>query len=206
MKFRLKELRDRHDFTQEDMAEKLGISVGLYNGLENGKRRMNADYIEGAAAIFGIRPSELIVDTPSPIAVLGKVGAGAKVPLTDADEAQGGMFAVAAPAQLLRRGPASNYAAVVVDGDSMMPMYQPGDILFYCRVTHEGIPDEDVGRPCIVADASGMAWVKQVKRGDEPGLFHLISLNPDAETMHNQPIKWASRVIFALPDEMVERI
>ena len=27
-----------------------------------------------------------------------------------------------------------------------------------------------------------------------------------AVTMHNQRIKWASRVIFALPEDMVERI
>ncbi|SEN90304.1 Peptidase S24-like [Paracoccus alcaliphilus] len=140
------------------------------------------------------------------IPVIGEVGAGARVPLTDVHENNGGMFSVAAPSQLLRRAPASTFAAVIVSGDSMMPMYQPGDILFYSRATHEGIPDEDIGRPCVVEDATGMAWLKQVRTGDEPGLFHLISLNPNADTMHNQRIKWASRVIFALPEDMVERI
>lgn len=62
MKFRLKELRTGMGLTQEEMSDRLGISVGLYNGLETGKRRMNADYIEAAAAIFGIRPAALIDD------------------------------------------------------------------------------------------------------------------------------------------------
>lgn len=143
---------------------------------------------------------------PAAVPVVGEVGAGARVPLTDVHENNGGMFSVAAPSQLLRRAPASTFAAVIVSGDSMMPMYQPGDILFYSRATHEGIPDEDIGRPCVVEDATGMAWLKQVRTGDEPGLFHLISLNPNADTMHNQRIKWASRVIFALPEDMVERV
>ncbi|WP_199756631.1 S24 family peptidase [Paracoccus sulfuroxidans] len=142
---------------------------------------------------------------PQSISIAGRVGAGAQVPLVD-HTADGGLFQVAAPAQLLRNGTARDFGAVEVEGDSMAPMYQPGDILFFARHTHDGIPDEDIGRPCIVEDADGMAWVKQVKRGAEPGLFHLISLNPDAETRHNVRIKWAARVMMVLPAEMVERI
>lgn len=141
-----------------------------------------------------------------PIAVAGRVGAGASVPLSDPYEKGDGLFHVAAPSLLTRNGPPRGIVAVEVEGDSMAPMYQPGDVLFYTRHTHEGIPDEDLGRPCVVEDTDGMAWVKQVKRGTEPGLYHLISLNPDAETRHNIPIKWAARVMLALPAEMVERV
>lgn len=115
------------------------------------------------------------------------------------------MFRVGAPSQLLRRAPASQFAAVEVAGDSMAPQYQPGDILFYTRATHEGILEEDIGRPCVVECADGNAWLKQVKRGDEPGMFHLISLNPTGDNMHNRRIRWASRVILALPEDMIER-
>lgn len=139
------------------------------------------------------------------ITIAGRVGAGASVPLFDHTD-NGGLFQVAEPPQLLRMRSARPIGAVEVEGDSMAPMYQPGDILFFSRATHEGIPDDDIGRPCIVEDAEGNAWVKQVKRGDEPGLFHLISLNPTAETKHNQRIKWAARVRLTLPAEMVERI
>lgn len=88
----------------------------------------------------------------------------------------------------------------------MAPHYQQRDILFYSRASREGILDEDLGRPCIVAGADGSVWIKQVKRGEEPGLFHLISLNQTGDSVHNQQIKWAARVIMALPECMIERM
>lgn len=135
------------------------------------------------------------------IAVAGRVGAGALVPLMDTYEKGDGIFQVVCPPQLNPHG----VVAVQVEGDSMSPMYQPGHILFYSRATHEGILSEDVGLPCVVEDANGMAWVKQVRRGTAPGLFHLISLNPNAESAWDQRIKWASRVLLAMPEGMVER-
>lgn len=141
---------------------------------------------------------------PRRIAVAGIVGAGAEVPLVDAYEKGDGLYQVAAPAQLQKV--AGGVVAVEVAGDSMAPMYQPGDVLFYTRATHEGVLEEDIGRPCVVEDADGQAWVKQVKRGDAPGLYHLLSLNPTSDTRHNQAIRWASRVIIAIPGDMVERL
>lgn len=136
-----------------------------------------------------------------PVAVAGRVGAGARVPLSDAYEKGDGLYLVARPPQLAGQ----SVVAVEVDGDSMAPMYQPGHVLFFSRNTHEGVPEEDVGRPCVVEDANGMAWVKLVKRGTEPGRWNLVSLNPDAESVWDVPIKWAARVRLALPAELVER-
>lgn len=137
-----------------------------------------------------------------PIAVAGIVGAGARVPLLDAYEKGDGHYLVARPPQLIQSG----IVAVEVEGDSMAPMYQPGHLLFFSRATHEGILEEDIGQPCIVEDADGLAWVKLVKRGSEQGLWNLISLNPAAESVWDKPIKWASRVRLALPADLVKRI
>lgn len=208
--------------------EKLGLSEGAVSlqaglsrdGIRNWRRRVEAGEDAAGAtinALAGVARALRVSETwlihgigegpgETGIPAVGIVGAGARVPLSDTDEAQGGMFHVAAPVQLLRRGPVSQFAAVVVEGDSMVPVYEPGEILFYSRATHEGILDEDIGRACIVADQDGHAWVKQVKRGDQPGLYHLLSINPSGDNMHNIPIKWAARVIMALPGDMVERI
>lgn len=189
-----------------------GVSYEQLKALNQGKsQRTNVDDALKVAGAFGVTLDDFYfgrLDPANrhPIAVAGRVGAGASVPLEDAYAKGDGLFHIAAPAQLTRKGPPRGIVAVEVEGDSMTPMYQPGDILFYTRATHEGIPDEDIGRPCVVEDADGMAWVKQVKRGDETGLFHLISLNPTSETKHNQRIKWAARVMLALPAEMVEQV
>lgn len=136
--------------------------------------------------------------------VAGRVGAGALVPLHDMTD-DGGLFRVGIPPQLRSLGEDGQLAAVEVEGNSMLPMYQPGDLLFFSRATHEGVPTEAIGRPCIIEDSDGNAWVKLLRTGDEPGLFHLVSLNPGAETRHNQRIAWAARVRLALPADMVDR-
>lgn len=203
MKFKIREIRKSQGLTLEGLAEKAGISRSYLNELELGAKTINANRLQQVATALGVTPEELIATAPAaPISVAGKVGAGALVPLEDPFQKGDGYYHVACPPQLSPHG----IVAVEVEGDSMLPMYQPGDLLFYSRATHEGILDEDVGRPCVVEDLKGMAWIKLVKRGSEPGLFHLISLNPGAETRHDVPIKWASRVRLALPEEYVERI
>lgn len=48
--------------TQAQVAEKIGISQGLYNQLESGKRRMNETYLSGLAKLYRVSPVQLIVD------------------------------------------------------------------------------------------------------------------------------------------------
>lgn len=155
--------------------------------------------------VLGVDVAEIVgipTQQKRPIAVAGRVGAGARVPLFDAYEKGDGLFHVACPPQL----PARGIVAVEVDGDSMAPMYQPGHILFFSRATHEGVADEDVGLPCVIEDVDGNAWVKLLKRGTAPGLWNLISMNPSAESVWDQRIKWAARVKLALPVELVEKV
>lgn len=62
MKFRLAHYRKLKGMTQEQVAHAIGISQGLYNQLESGKRRMNETYIESLAELYGISPIQLIID------------------------------------------------------------------------------------------------------------------------------------------------
>lgn len=135
-----------------------------------------------------------------PVAVVGRVGAGASVPLVDAFEKGDGLYHVVRPPQL----PANGIVAVEVEGDSMVPMYQSGHVLFFRRHAADGVLDTDIGKPCVIEDDRGNAWVKLLKRGSEPGLWNLVSLNPSAESVWDAKIKWAARVLLALPAELVE--
>lgn len=201
MEFRLKEMRLAREFTQEQVAEMLGVSVSLYNGLEKGGRRMNADYLEGLANIYGVQPSQMIVETRPSIAVPGRAGAGAEINLVD-DYAKGdGLFHVECPPQLSPRG----IVAVEVAGDSMEPVYSEGDLLFYSRDVM-GVSAEAIGRKCICEDESGRVWIKQVKAGTESGLFNLLSINPTGANMHDTRLKWAAPVKLHLPKELVRRV
>jgi transcriptional regulator with XRE-family HTH domain len=152
---------------------------------------------------LGVDVMEIVSGTglpPETISIAGKVGAGAQVPVFDAYE-KGDGPQVEAPPGL----PPSGVVAVEIAGDSMEPIYSNGDLLFYSRATHEGIPDDVIGHRCVLEDADGMGWVKQVKPGDEPGLFHLISLNPGATTMWNKKLRWAAKVRLHWPAELSRR-
>lgn len=151
--------------------------------------------------IVQIGTEGMIEAVAASVAVAGRVGAGAQVDLVDAYEKGDGLFRVAVPDGVSPRG----IVAVEVEGDSMVPIYQPGEILFYSRET-VGVPTEAIGRICVCEDDTGKAWVKVVRVGREEGTFSLISLNPEAENMHGVRLKWAAPVKINLPPEYVQRV
>ncbi|MFC0309913.1 helix-turn-helix domain-containing protein [Gallibacterium trehalosifermentans] len=55
----IRTMRDINQLTQEDMAEKLGISVNAYSKLERGISKISLEKLEQIAHIFNINISEL---------------------------------------------------------------------------------------------------------------------------------------------------
>lgn len=157
------------------------------------------------AAVLGMTVDQVIAaaDEGVPartVSIAGSVGAGARVPVFDAYE-KGAGPQVEVPPGL----PTSSIVAVEVAGESMQPAYFDGDLLFYTRHTHEGVPDDVIGHPCVVEDGDGMGWVKQVRRGSAPGLFHLVSLNPGSETIWDTRLRWAARIRLHWPADLARR-
>ncbi|MBU2962732.1 phage repressor protein [Citreicella sp. C3M06] len=181
------------------------VSYEQFKGFLQGKSRStNVDDAIKVAHAFGVSMEAFMagqISKPNTIAIAGKVGAGAQVPVFDA-YAKGDGPQVECPPGL----PPHGIVAVEVEGDSMEPTYSAGDLLFYTRETDNGIPSDVIGHRCVVEDEDGMGWVKQVKAGDEPGLFHLISLNPGAQTMWNKRLKWAARVRLAWPSDLARKV
>ena len=192
--------------SQTALAERLDARVqkkidrSIINKMTLGKRVISAEELLLISEITGF---DLPSDKPvaPTISIAGAVGAGAKVPVFDVYE-KGDGPQVECPPGLTPHG----IVAVEVVGDSMEPIYSAGDLLFYTRATHEGVPEEVIGHRCVCEDESSMGWVKQLKRGSEPGLFNLISLNPGADNMHDVRLKWAARVRLHWPAELVRRV
>lgn len=191
--------------SQAKLAEEMDALVvrkidrSIVNKMTLGKRNISAEEMLVIADITGF-PLPSDVQVSPTVSIAGRVGAGAKVPLFDTYE-KGDGPQVECPPGLTPHG----VVAVEVEGDSMEPIYSAGDLLFYTRDSHEGVPDEAIGYKCVCEDAEGMGWVKQIKPGDEPGVFHLISLNPGATNLWNVRLKWAARVRLHWPVELVKR-
>ncbi|OIQ38105.1 MAG: phage repressor protein [Roseobacter sp. MedPE-SWde] len=184
-----------------------GVSYEQLKNLAQGKSKStNVDDAVRIAASFGISLEDFLEGRMFPsseaptIAIAGKVGAGAQVPVFDAYE-KGDGPQVECPPGLSPHG----IVAVEVEGDSMEPIYSDGDLLFYTRNGHDAVPSDDIGHRCVCEDEDGMGWVKQIKPGDEPGLFHLISLNPGANNIWNVRLKWAARVQLHWPSELARK-
>lgn len=83
-----------------------------------------------------------------------------------------------------------------VSGESMLPKYEPGDII-YIRRDHEGVLPNYLGRYCAVHLSDGGTYLKMLAPGTEAGRFTLRSLN--AADMENVEVVWASPVQFVMP-------
>jgi len=187
------------------LAEKAEVSYEQLKKINQGKTQStNAEDALRIAAALGIPLESFMAgnfEGRPTIAIAGKVGAGAQVPVFDAYE-KGGGPQIECPPGLSPHG----VVGVEIEGDSMEPVYSAGDLLIYTRNGHDAVLSDDIGHRCVCEDEDGMGWVKQIKPGDEPGKFHLISLNPGANNMWNIRLKWAARVRLHWPAELAKKI
>lgn len=121
------------------------------------------------------------------VPVLGAVGAGGQVVYFPEEQEQ----------RYVARPPlaAGRYMALEVKGESMLPRYDPGDVI-YVRRDHEGVLPEYLGKYCAVHTSDGGTYLKILSPGTEPGRYTLRSLN--AADMENVEVIWAAKVEFVL--------
>lgn len=93
-------------------------------------------------------------------------------------------------------GISGSLVALAVRGDSMLPKYKDGDIIYIQR-THDGVLPEYLGEDCAVRLKTGETFIKQLIEGSKPGLFTLLSLN--AGPIENVEVEWATLVRFVMP-------
>ncbi len=125
------------------------------------------------------------------VPVLGEVGAGGAIAyFNDSSEAR-----EVVPRPPLSPGP---LMALVVKGESMLPKYEPGDVV-YIRRDHDGVLPQYLGRYCAVHASDGGTYLKILASGSQIGRYTLRSLN--AADMENVEVVWASPVIFVMPSQ-----
>jgi phage repressor protein C with HTH and peptisase S24 domain len=118
------------------------------------------------------------------VPVLGKIGAGGAILFEEYDEPR---FVERPP---LASGP---MMALEVSGDSMMPAYRDGDIV-YVRRDHEGVLPIYLGEECAVHTADGGTFLKVLAPGSQPDRYTLRSFN--AADIENVEVVWAAPVLF----------
>lgn len=184
-----KAARAASGLSQAALGKKVGGAQQLIGQLERGEVR-STKLIFKIAKVLGVPASNLDPDVPDSqearfIQVVGVVGAGAVIYPID-DHAMGnGLEEVECPWDAL--GPST--VAVRVRGDSMMPAYFDGDLIFY-EQTHTDFTHL-LGKECVVALTDGRRFIKQLRR-TQTGQWYLHSHN--AEPILGVEIEWAAKV------------
>lgn len=122
------------------------------------------------------------------VPLTGRIGAGGIVAwLPEADQIE------MVPRPPLAPGP---LMALAVEGESMLPKYEQGDVI-YVRRDHDGVLPVYLNRYCAIHLADGGTYLKILTQGTEPDRYTLRSLN--AADMENQEVVWAAPVLFVMP-------
>lgn len=187
MRKRLKQILKDRGITQSALADAVGVNKSFMSDLIAGKKNPSMDTQQAIAEFLDVQIGA-IFGHKRPVAVAGRVGAGASVELVDSYAKGAGLYHIAAPDDL----PASGIVAVEVIGESMLPLIEEGDIILFSR-TFMGIDQNAVGHVGICETEDGRALIKLIQPGREAGTFDLFSLNP------NIPPEYAVRLTWAAP-------
>jgi Peptidase S24-like len=119
------------------------------------------------------------------VCVVGRIGAGAEILPEFEQIPADGLYEIEVPFPI-----ASGAIAFQVEGDSMWPRYDPGDVIICWR---EGAnADEVVGWEAAVRTADGKRYLKRIQRGAGAGTFDLESHN--AAPIRGVQIEWAAQI------------
>ena len=199
-KLQISRVLARKKWSQTRLANAAGVSRGYMSSLVNNNSVPSLEVLERIADALDVDIGALY--GPRPVPVAGRVGGGACVELVDAFAKGDGLYHVACPDDL----PASDVVAVEVTGDSMQPLINPGDVLFFTR-RFVGIDDRVLNRVGICETADGRALVKLIRPGRERGIFDLYSANDRARVPeYGIRLKWASPLRRHIAAEDVERV
>ncbi|HUB65773.1 MAG TPA: S24 family peptidase [Methylocella sp.] len=128
------------------------------------------------------------VGDPAPgnvVQVVGRIGAGAEIMPEFEQIPPEGLYEIEVPFPI-----ATDAIAFQVEGDSMWPRYDPGDVIICWRQgTHV---DEVVGWEAAVRTADGKRYLKRIQRGSTSGTFDLESHN--AAPIRGVRIEWAAEI------------
>lgn len=171
---RIKELREKYEMTQEQLAQKLETTKQTIFKYENGiVTNIPSDKIEKMASIFRVSPSyilgwdDTIMDKPNRIKVYGSVPAG--IPIEAVEDI---VDWEDVPQEWIDKG--GSYIGLKVKGDSMYPKYIEDD-----TVIVKLQPDCESGQDAIVYVNGYDATLKRVIK-QQDGIM-LQPINPEFE-------------------------
>lgn len=182
----IKASRLRHGWSQENLAKMVGTKQQTIDRIEKGKI-LHSRWMPALLQVLGLEPEDEHHSANHQVPVVGYVGAGEIIYGID-DHAKGeGMGQIDVPSGIMSMG----MVALIVRGDSMLPVYRNGDVVFYDR-QFRGNLDNLIGKTCVVRLMDGRTLLKDIHKAGHL-MYTLVSHNAYPIT---EPIDWASPVAW----------
>ncbi|MFO1147766.1 MAG: S24 family peptidase [Alsobacter sp.] len=169
--------------TQSGLAHALGRAPSAITALLKGERQLKAneirtiaDYLEEPIPQLGLG---------NVVRVMGYIGAGAEIQPDFEQVPSEGLFEIEVPFPV-----ADDAIAFEVQGDSMWPRYDAGDVVVCWRFS-DSIADV-IGWEAAVRTVDGRRYLKRVIKGSSPNTFDLESYN--AAPIRGVRLDWAGKV------------
>ncbi|MBB6353519.1 XRE family transcriptional regulator [Aminobacter aganoensis] len=202
LKTAIRRLRTVASLNQGEFADVLGVTQPTVSRWERGSKpefehvaKLKA-FADERGIDFDLSETGWETGWTQTVSIFGYVGAGAEVTPILHDDNHGIDHAeVDFPIP-------DGTGAVIVRGDSQMPVFEDGDLVGYHK---EGRPPHDlIGRTCILRLADGRMYIKKLRRGSSDGLYTLVSSN--AADIEDVVIEWAAPFRFRIPREEWSRM
>ena len=170
-----------------EIGRRAGVGLSAVANIMSGRSRSPRHVtLEKIARVLNCTVYELVtdIDADTTAPLIGTAGAGEEIVLFGPDASRERLDA---PPNLTAP------SAVVVRGDSMLPAYRDGDVLFFeRRIGAPAVPAEAMRHDCVVELMDGRMMIKTVLPA-ERGRVHLASYNrPDV--LNDVQLRWAAPV------------
>lgn len=177
--------RKKAGLSQDALGRALNSGRSTVTKLERGEIPLSDRWLERLANLLNCTPTDLLGEF---VAIVGRIGAGGSVIYED----------LGADAETVRRPPDTpgELVGLEVIGESMLPKFDPGDIVYISR-TNDGVDPADIGAICACRLTTGETYLKQLQKGTEPGAYTLRSYN--AADMEDVALDWATPIRAITP-------
>ena len=184
-------------------AKKPDAIRNLRRAVQNGERRgVTTETLRALAPVLQTTAAWLLegadanarMPATSPLRVVGRIGAGAEI-LPEFEQIPADGLYEDGVHEIELTLPSSDSIAFTVEGDSMWPRYNAGDIVICDDGEHD--PALIAGREAAVRTGDGKRYLKTIRPGAVRGTFDLESHN--APPIRDVAIAWASPILLIIP-------